>query len=299
MWVDCTGKTEALPLPEKEYEAVAISPDGRQAVIQIAEGTTTLWTLDLERGTTTPFLVSGGSSQAPVWTADGKHILYRATRNGFRNLYWKSADGTGAEAALTHKGDVVRTLQLGITGRQVGAVHRNWWAGWRHLRLASRRGSRQLGLLRRNGCFRRENPEPTASSLRDGRWIPLSIRSIRAEPKSYVRPFPGPGPRTADLHRGQPDQPRWSRDGRELYFTALDGRILAADVSIGSTFTAGVPHVVLEGPFKEQTNANTVFDVARGGRFLFVQAGQIQRAPSQIEIVLNWFTTLRSDTSAK
>jgi eukaryotic-like serine/threonine-protein kinase len=295
VWVDRTGKTDALPLPEKEYEAVAISPDGRQAVIQIAEGTTTLWTLDLERGTTTPFLVSGGSSQAPVWTADGKHILYRATRNGFRNLYWKSADGTGAEAALTHKGDVVHTpSSVSPDGKWVLFTETGLDGGIFALRLDAAAGSgapapqRVLpaGESGANGQF---SP--------DGRW--MAYRSeVSGRSEVYVRPFPGPGPRTQISTMGA-DQPRWSRDGRELYFSALNGRILAANMSIGSAFTAGVPRVVLEGPYKEQTNANTAFDVARSGRFLFVQAGQTQSPPPRIEIVLNWFNTLRGDAPAK
>jgi hypothetical protein len=59
------------------------------------------------------------------------------------------------------------------------------------------------------------------------------------------------------------EQPRWSRDGRELYFTALNSSLMAVDVSIGSTFTAGVPRALHEGRHKGQVNANTTFDIGR------------------------------------
>ena len=60
----------------------------------------------------TPFVTSSGSSQAGIWTPDGKHIVYRGTRNGFRNLFWKSADGTGEEERLTTKENVNQTPEF-------------------------------------------------------------------------------------------------------------------------------------------------------------------------------------------
>ena len=109
VWVDRAGKAVALSLPERDYESVAISPDGRQAVVQVYEGAVGLWLYDFARQTLTPFVTTGGSSQAPVWTADGKRVVYRGTRTGLRNLYAKAADGTGAEVRLTTKADVIQT----------------------------------------------------------------------------------------------------------------------------------------------------------------------------------------------
>jgi Tol biopolymer transport system component len=298
LWVDRTGKTEALPLPEKEYESVAISPDGRKAVVQVLEGTVTLWMLDLERQATTPFLVSGGSSQAPVWTADGKRVIYRATRKGFRNIYWKSSDGTGAEERLTSREGVVQTpSSVSSDGKWLlfteagGPGGNGIWALGLDAPAGSTGGGDRAprpflppGEFGTNGHF---SP--------DGRWVAY-LSAVSGRREVYVRPFPGPGPRTQVSTMGA-DQPRWSRDGRELYFSALDGSILAADVSIGSAFTAGVPHVLHEGHYKDQVNANTAFDVTRSGRFLMVQQGQIQNAVTHIDVVLNWFSQLRGGAS--
>ena len=59
--------------------------------------------------------------------------------------------------------------------------------------------------------------------------------------------------------------PRWSHDGRELYFTDLNQKVFAVDVSLGSTFSAGVPHLLHEGHYKGQANGNTSFDVSKSG----------------------------------
>lgn len=83
-------------MPERDDEAVTLSPDVRRAVLQIREGTIGLWIYDFSRQTMTPLATTGGSSQGAVWTADGKRIIYRGTRTGSRNFYWKSADGSGA-----------------------------------------------------------------------------------------------------------------------------------------------------------------------------------------------------------
>ena len=96
-------------MPERDYEAVALSPDGARAVLQIREGTIGLWLYDFARRTLTPFATASGSSQGAVWTPDGRRILYRGTRQGTRNIYWKPTDGSGKEERLTTNPDVVQT----------------------------------------------------------------------------------------------------------------------------------------------------------------------------------------------
>ena len=90
-------------MPERDYENAAISPDGKRAVVQIREGITALWIYEFGRNALTPIGSSEGSSQSPVWTADGARVIYRGTRAGFRNVYWRPADGSGSEERLTTK----------------------------------------------------------------------------------------------------------------------------------------------------------------------------------------------------
>jgi len=109
VWVDRAGKVETLNLPERDYENVMISPDGTKAIVQVREGMTTLWIYDFARNTLTPIGNSASSSQSPVWTKDGARIIYRGTRQGFRNLWWRSADGSGAEERLATKDDATQS----------------------------------------------------------------------------------------------------------------------------------------------------------------------------------------------
>ncbi len=291
VWVDRAGSTEDLPLPEREYEAVAISPDGRQAAVQIQDGIVGLWLYDFSRQTMTPFATTGGSSQAPVWTPDGSHILYRGTRAGHRNVYSKAADGTAPEERLTTREDSIQTpTSVSPDGRWVvftdGLPAQTDSTVW----IVGTSGDRQPRQLLQPG-------ELNGRVSPDGRWVAFqSLASGRGE--VYVQPFPGPGPRR-QVSVGGGDCPLWSRDGRELYYSTPD-KLMAAEVTTGATFTAGPPRVLFTGRYRGTINGNTPYDVtADGRRFLRVRQAQPQHPVTHIDVVLNWFAELRRVAEAK
>jgi Tol biopolymer transport system component len=275
---------EPLPLPERDYHSVAISPDGRHAIVQIEEGTVGLWLHDFARRTLAPFATGAGSSQAPLWTADGERVVYRGTRTGFRNLFWKAADGTGAEERLTTKADVVQTpTSVSPDGRWLVFNEEGDGNSDRILVLpltaepGADGGARMLG----DGSDGQIAP--------DGKWIAYqSLVSGRYE--IYLQPFPGPGPRQP-VSNGGGRWPRWSRDGRELYFTTGDA-LMAAEVTTSPELSIGAPRVLFEGRYRDSMNYNTPYDVAADGRFLRVQQVRPELAVTRIEVVLDWTTEL-------
>ena len=101
VWVDRNGKVEPLAAPRHAYQAPRLSPDGQQVAVTAAGAKEDLWLYNLARGTFTR-LTSEASSQVSTWTPDGKRVAYRATRAGLRNLFWRMADGSGAEERLTN-----------------------------------------------------------------------------------------------------------------------------------------------------------------------------------------------------
>ena len=64
-------------------------------------GTVGVWLYDFVRATLTPLTTGSGSSQAPRWTADGTRLVYRGTRTGLRNLWWKGVDDAAGEERLS------------------------------------------------------------------------------------------------------------------------------------------------------------------------------------------------------
>jgi Tol biopolymer transport system component/tRNA A-37 threonylcarbamoyl transferase component Bud32 len=284
--IDRNGVVEPLPLPEREYHSISLSPDGRRAIVQIEEGIVGLWLFDFARATLTPFATSGGSSQAAVWTPDGQRVIYRGTRAGFRNLFWKSADGTGDEQRLTEKPDVVQTpTSVSPDGR---------WLAFNE-EGSSRMGSRV--------CLLPLGAEPFAPAGEqsafidgsngqfspDGRWLAYhSLLSGRYE--TYLQPFPGPGPRQT-VSTGGGQSARWSRDGSELYYTTLDA-LMAVTVPATGEATIGAPRLVFAGRYRDSVNANTPYDVTADGHFLRIQQVETERPLTQIELVLGWSAEL-------
>src|SRR5215831_8924620 len=132
--------------------------------------------------------------------------------------------------------------------------------------------------------------EDLAQFSPDGKWIAYqSNESDRSE--IYVEPFPGPGDHPQVSTNGGA-QVRWGRDGKELFYIALDGRLMAVPMRIASgaqTIEAGSPiplfatHVggALSDPFTVQ------YDVSPDGQ-RFLMNTIIEEAPSPITVILNW-----------
>ena len=283
VWVDRAGAIQAAPMPERDYEAVAPSPDGQRAVVQIREGSIGLWIFDFSRHTLTPLVTSGGSSQGPVWTADGKRVIYRGTRNGTRNIYWKAADGSGDEERLTTNPNVIHTpssvspdgqwLSYTESGGEVGGTN-VWVVG-----LQGDRTPRKLVPSVGNGQI---SP--------DGRW--LAYQSVASgQNEVYAMPFTGPGPRIPVSVNGG-ENPLWSPDSRELFYTTED-RTMAVTVTPGATLSVSAPRLLFEGRYRPGSNAVTPFGISSDGRrFLRIQQVQPDRPVTRIDVVLNWFSEL-------
>jgi serine/threonine-protein kinase len=285
VWVDRAGKIERLPLPEREFESVAISPDGRYAAVQVQESVIGIWLYDFARQTLTPFLAAGASSQAPQWTPDSKRLVYRGTRNGLRNLFVKSADGTGAEVQITNKENVIHTpTSISPNGEWViynesGQVSKGGIALWR-VRID---GDRTPQPLLQDG-------ESNGQVSPDGNWLAFQTVPDRSG-EVFVQPFPGPGPRK-QVSVGGGSYPLWSHDGRELYYETAD-QLMAVDIRTTPELSAGTPRVVVEGRYRASANGNTQYGVsADGRRFLRIQRVQPERPVTHIDVVLNWFERL-------
>jgi serine/threonine-protein kinase len=294
VWVDRGGTIEPASLPERDYENVLFAPDGNRAVVQIRDKTTDLWIFDVGRNTLTPIGNSAGSSQSPVWSADGARIIYRATQSGFRNVFWRPADGSGSEERLTTNADAIDSptsvspdghwlLFNENSARETGGV--GIWL----MRLDGDRRPRHL--------FETSAGESDGQVSPDGKWVAFQA-PVSSRQEVYVSPFPGPGPRRQISTDGGVE-PLWSSDGRELFFQS-GSKLMAAGVTTGATFSAGVPRVLHEGRFLSSINGNTDWTLTRDGkRFLRIQQVEPERAVTRIDLVLNFLSELKQLTAAK
>jgi serine/threonine-protein kinase len=285
VWVRRDGSVEPLAAPPREYYGNAvISPDGRRAAVDMEGGTVGVWLYDFMRGTLTPLTTGKGSSQAPRWTPDGTRIVYRATRTGSRNLWWKDVDDAKGEERVT-TGEGVQTA---------GSFSNDGWLAYYDsdpatgfdivaLPVGGDRKPRAVVKTPFTEQFPRLSP--------DGHWIAYtSNESGRAE--VLVQSFPDAGARTQISTSGG-IEPVWSRDGRELFY--LDGDAMrVVEVRTSPTFSAGAPRLLYEGRFIQSPNGVASYDVSMDGqRFLRVQPLHPDPPTHEIQVTVNWFEELK------
>ncbi|MBI2819587.1 MAG: PD40 domain-containing protein [Acidobacteria bacterium] len=134
----------------------------------------------------------------------------------------------------------------------------------------------------------------------DGKWLAYSSdESGRRE--IYVQPYPGPGGKwQISTNGGQ--EPVWNPKGGELFYRS-GSKIMAVEVNqsrdregaVPSTFSAGKPSILFEGPYLSTAASFPYYDVSPDGqRFLMLKPVESPAsAPTQINVVLNWFEELK------
>jgi serine/threonine protein kinase len=282
VWVNRKGMIEPLPAPVQPYQDPALSPDGCQVALGIGKETCGVWIYEFARATLTPLtpLKSAGASQAPVWSPDGKRIVYRATRAGFRNLFWKTTDGSGDEERLTTSPNT----------QDPGA----WTPDGKWLAFLSGGDIWMLpieGERKPTAFLRTPFSESQPRFSPDGRWVAY-ISNESGQSEIYVRPFPGPGGKF-QISTGGGSSPLWSGDGRELFYRK-GNKMMAVDIVTKPGFRPGSPQALFEGDFTfSGTGMVNYAYSSESQRFLMIQPTELGLPDTQIQIVLNWFEELK------
>jgi serine/threonine-protein kinase len=106
VWVDREGRETPIAAPPRVYTYPRVSPDGGRMVIRVADQEDDLWLWDMTRLTLTRLTFNPGADAYPVWTPDGRKLIFTSQREGSQNLFWQAADGTGPVERLTKSANV-------------------------------------------------------------------------------------------------------------------------------------------------------------------------------------------------
>jgi Tol biopolymer transport system component/tRNA A-37 threonylcarbamoyl transferase component Bud32 len=284
VWVDASGNVDALPLSPRAYTDPVLSPDGRYVAFTLLGAIEAIWIYDLTRHTLAALTpTSAGSSQSPTWTPDGTRILYRGTRTGFRNLFWKLVDGAGEEERLTTSENLQTPTSWSPDGKYLAFVETAVGTGPDMAVLQIDR--REPHVFLKTGSV-----ETGPRFAPDGHWMAYSSDESGAS-EVYVRPFPGPGGKLQVSTDGG-SEPVWSRNGQELYYRSGD-KMLSVHMVTHPVLAAGRPRTLFEGRYMRTDTGGAGYDVSSDGRFLMVQPVEPEEPPAQINIVLDWFEALR------
>jgi Tol biopolymer transport system component len=292
VWVSRNGVEQPVAAPARAYEFPRLSPDGRRVAVGITEQATQVWLYDLSRETLTRLTFEGSTNAGPVWTPDGKRIAFMSNKEGPLNIFWQLADGSGGLERLT-TGEYGQVPDSWSPDGQLLAFHEidpttggDIWV----LRMGA---PGTPGQARKAQPFLRTPFSHSAPRFsRDGRWLAyISVESGRFE--IYVQPYPGPGGKWQISTEGS-TEPAWNPNGRELFYRSGD-KMMAVDITTQPGFAAGTPRMLFEGRYEPAPVPNVNYDVSPDGqRFLMLKPSeQTQAAPTQINVVLNWFEELK------
>jgi len=102
-WLDGVGKTQPLLVKPNIYERPRLSPDGQRLALAVAEGgNQDIWVYEWQRDAMTRLTFGGGLNSQPVWSPDGRYIVFQA----MGGMSWTRADGGGKPQALTQSKNI-------------------------------------------------------------------------------------------------------------------------------------------------------------------------------------------------
>jgi Tol biopolymer transport system component len=297
-WMDHEGKFKPLSEASRAYLNPAFSPDGKRLAVEILEGKRSdIWVYDWERDTPTRLTFAGEGNTNPVWTPDGQRITYSSQeKGGVPDLWWIRADGAGDAQRLAES----KSQQAAGSWRPDGKV-----LAFRQLNSGTNYDIMTLPIEgdEKSG-WKPGEPKPFVNSAfnegdpafsPDGRWLAyMSNESDNYE--VYVRPFPGPGGKW-QISTGGGALPKWSRNGKELFYRTPDSKIMAVSYTAsGDSFHADKPQLWSPGQFADFGLSIYTFDLHPDGkRFAVLKSPGTEQnaAVNKVSFVFNFFDEIR------
>lgn len=295
-WFDRTGRALATVGEPRKIRQIRISPDGRSlaATFVNGPGSADLWTYDIARGLPTRFTFGPGVNLNPTWSPDGRSIVFSSPRRGHFDLYRKPASGSGVEKLLY--------------ADDHDKLPYSWTPDGKFLLYGTVSGGGDLFLLPTplgppgsDGTphlqpvpFRQNEFYETESQFSpDGKWVAYTSKeSPQARTAEiFVAPFARPTERHQISSNGG-SAPRWRQDGKEIFYLAPGGQLIAAEVRIGKeTLDVGAVRTLFGGI---PTSSPTPYDItADGQHILAIVPAASSKSPEPITLIQNWTAALK------
>ena len=278
-WYSRDGRSQGRIQSQSPLHNPTISPDDRYVAADGTGSNMAIWLVDVERGTPTRL----GEGVLPVWGPRGSDIVFTSRRGSTSDLVQRSIASPSDESLL------LRTPEMKIGGNW---THDNRFIVFTRSDPATRLDLWKLSMSDREAVPFLKTPfnEMHAQVSPDGRWIAYASDESGTW-AVYVQSFPdGGAKRTISIDGGA--EPYWRRDGRELFYLAPDGTLMAVPVKGDDTFTAGRPVPLFQAriPADIITFRNHYAPASDGQRFLVDAADDHE----PINVVVNWTALLPS-----
>jgi Tol biopolymer transport system component len=283
LWLDRSGtQIGSLGVPANQSNP-RLSPDGKRIALDITDrqsGNTDVWIYEASGGIPSRFTSHPSLDTTPVWSPDGARIVFNSLRQGHPDIYEKSSNGVGNDDPILVNPRTKYPVDWSRDGRFIlfRAIDESTNFELWYLPAGERQAipylKSKFGVS--HGQFSPDGKWVAYASNESGRW------------EVYVSSFPAPGGNWKISSAGG-SEPRWRSDGKEVFYLASDGKLMAATVNEGPPFEAGVAAALFQTRRRERISATDLFsyDVSADGQRFLVNTDVGEVASSPLNLVLN------------
>jgi serine/threonine protein kinase len=291
-WFDRTGRRMGSVGGPSRYLTTRLSPDERSVAVtqELSQaGSSDIWILDLARGSASPFTFGPVSASAPVWSPDGRRIVFSSSGDGFGNLYQKATDGSAGEEASVKSNAYKMAF--------------DWSRDGRFILFGSLMATGDLWIL---PLFGDRHPFPLIETEFNewmGRFSPdgkvIAYQSDESGSNQiYVRSLPNMAEKPLGSGRWQVSngggiEPTWRRDGKELFYIAGDGKLMSIEVKSTVPLAVGQPRPLFDTHITGWSAGSDDYSVTADGKRFLVSVKTADAVSPPITVVLNWAAGLK------
>jgi len=276
-WVDRQGHSQGFVGPPGHYAYVSLSPDQKQLAVSLSDpnsSTQQVWLVDVNSGAAKQLTFDPSSQTEPIWSRDGRRVVFSSYRDGVLDLYSKEATGNGPEDVLFRSPDQKGPLDWSADGRYL--------LFWEDVRPDLEPVLSLLSLTESHALLRLGKTSNAARFSPDAHWI-----AYESGGDVYVRASP-PGAAEWRVSSRGGAQPRWRADGKELFYVSDQG-MMAAPITADGEAPIGRPQLLfrIESEHAQWSGKNQYVPSADGQRFL-INLPEASASSSPIVVVINW-----------
>jgi Tol biopolymer transport system component len=293
-WLDAAGKTQLLLAKPDAYMRPMLSPDGSRLAISTSSD---IWVYEWQRDTMTRLTFGPATSIYPIWSPDGRYILYEAPGG----IFWTRSNGSGKPQLLTQSKNAQYPWSFSPDGKRLAFAELDSKTSYDLWTVPLESDSAGLRAGKPEVFLQTPASERHSSFSPDGRWMAYSSDESGSY-QVYVRAFPDKGGKWQISNSGGV-YPVWSRNGHELFFRTEDNQIMVASYTVkGDSFVADKPRAWSE---KKIANIGLLanYDLAPDGKrvvaLMPVETGEDQKAQSHVIFLENFFDEVRRRTATQ